>query len=167
MTEKLAAVVLGNRNSGKSTTWNTLFQRTVKTGRYQRELHFNRCEYSWVFLVSGSPEERETYIADIIADEDPSIILSSLQYGDDVADSFEYFVEEGYQLYVQWLNPGYSDESPCSDSLGLVEQMLAWGATVKMADGSQPLEPRVREIRNFIYGWAKPRGLVVENQGWV
>lgn len=60
MAEKLAAVVLGNSNSGKSTTWNTLFQRTVKTGRYQRELHFNRCGYSWVFLVSGSPEERET-----------------------------------------------------------------------------------------------------------
>lgn len=166
MAEKLAAIVLGNRNSGKSTTWNTLFQRTVKTGRYERELHFNRCEHSWVFLVSGSPEERETYIAEIISDEDPSIILSSLQYRDDVTESFQYFIDNGYQLYVQWLNPGYSDEAPQSDNLGLIERMLEWGATIKIVDGSQSPESHVRDIRNFVYGWAKPRGLVSENQGW-
>lgn len=116
-------------------------------------------------MVSGSPEERNTYIADIIANKDPDIILSSLQYIDDVTESFEYFVDKGYQLYIQWLNPGYSDRSTYSDSLDLVNQMLEWNATVTMVDGKQPLMPRVREIRNFIYGWAKPRGLVIENQG--
>ncbi len=167
MAEKLAAVVLGTSNSGKSETWNTLFQRRVRTGPNQRELYFNHYEYSQVFLVSGSPEERNTYIADIIANEDPNIILSSLQYIDDVTESFEYLVDEGYQLYVQWLNPGYSDGSTYSDSLDLVNQMLEWNATVAMVDGKQPPMPRVRGIRNFIYGWAKPRNLVFEDQGWV
>lgn len=59
---KLAVVVLGNRNSGKSTTWNTLFDHTVRTGKEQRVLWFNRCEKTRLFLVSGSPEERGEYI---------------------------------------------------------------------------------------------------------
>jgi len=166
MSEKLAAVVLGHRNSGKSTTWNTLFQRTVRTGSYQRELMFNRCESAWVFLVSGSPEERETHIGKIIADENPSIILSSLQYRDDVVESFQYFKAKGYQLYVQWINPGFSDDSKNDDTLGLIEKLLSWGATVKVVDGKAPPEQRARELRNFVYGWAKPRELVAEVPGW-
>ena len=58
--EKLLIAVLGNRNSGKSHTWNTLFGSTVRTGKEERRLYFNDCEYVNVFLVSGSPEERET-----------------------------------------------------------------------------------------------------------
>ena len=165
MTEKLAVIVLGKSEAGKTTTWNTLFQRTVRTGRHPRDLYFNYYECSQVFLVSGSPEERETYIADIIGNNNPSIILSSLQYSNDVIDSFEYFISEGYELYVHWLNPGYYDNSSYADSLDLAERMMDWGATIKRVDGSQPPEPRVRDIRNFIYGWAKPRGLIA-SQSW-
>jgi ribosome biogenesis GTPase A len=38
MTDRLFVGVLGNRNSGKSTTWNTLFGATVRTGQYPRIL---------------------------------------------------------------------------------------------------------------------------------
>lgn len=166
MSDKLAVIVLGNRQAGKSKTWNTLFQKTVKTGSSQRELEFNRCERTWVFLVSGSPEERDLYVGDIIADKDARIVLCSLQYRDTVEESLQYFRDNGFQLYVQWLNPGYSGGSQQEDSLGLIPKLLGRGATIAIANGKSPTEPRVREIRNFIYGWAKPRGLVNENPGW-
>lgn len=164
--DRLAAVVLGNRQSGKSTTWNTLFGQIVRTGKYQRDLWFNRCEKATVFLVSGSPEEREEYLGDLIAGEDPNILLSSLQYRTDVWNSFEYLLHNGFELYIQWLNPGYEDESKASDSLQLIDKLLDNGATVCIRSGKKNLERRVREINSFVYGWAKPRGLVVEDQGW-
>jgi GTPase Era involved in 16S rRNA processing len=34
----LVVAVLGHRNTGKSTTWNTLFGATVKTGKHERRL---------------------------------------------------------------------------------------------------------------------------------
>lgn len=160
MPERLAAIVLGHRNSGKSTTWNTLFEKVVRTGANQRQLKFNSCESASVFLVSGSPEERRTYIGRIISDEDPAIILSSLQYRADVEESFAYFRDHGYQLYVQWINPGYSDDDKYGDSLGLLDKLLAWGATITVVNGKGTPEQRVKELRNFVYGWAKPRSLV-------
>ena len=58
--DKLLVSVIGKRNSGKSSTWNSLFGRTVKTGTKLKRLYLNETEYVNVFLVSGSPEERET-----------------------------------------------------------------------------------------------------------
>jgi hypothetical protein len=66
MTERLFVGVLGNRNSGKSTTWNTLFGVAVRTGQYPRTLILCGGECVEVFVISGSPEERRLYAADII-----------------------------------------------------------------------------------------------------
>lgn len=86
--EKLLVAVLGDRNSGKSHTRNTLFGATVRTGKDERRLYFNSCEYVNVFLVSGSPEERETYVGELITAEKPKIVLCSTQYRDIVKDTF-------------------------------------------------------------------------------
>lgn len=59
MRNNLLVGVLGHRNSGKSRTWNVLFGSTVKTGTLMRHLFLTETEYVEVFLVSGSPEERE------------------------------------------------------------------------------------------------------------
>jgi hypothetical protein len=56
MTDKLVVAVLGNRNAGKSLTWNELFGRTVRTGKDLRLLKLNAHEAVEVFLVSSSPE---------------------------------------------------------------------------------------------------------------
>src|SRR5437868_3064583 len=115
---KLAVIVLGNRRSGKSTTWNTLFGRTVRTGSEMRELVLPSGVSIPVFLVSGSPEERDMYVGDIIDRANPRVVLCSLQYIEDARDSFDFFLENGFSLYVQWLNPGYSDEGVLPDTLG-------------------------------------------------
>lgn len=73
--DKLLVSVLGNRDSGESHTWNTLFDGTVRTGKDERRLYFNECEYVNVFLVSGSPEEREIYVGDIVTAQNPKIVL--------------------------------------------------------------------------------------------
>src|ERR1051326_8092129 len=68
---KLAVIVLGNRRSGKSTTWNMLFGRTVRTGTDLRQLYLQLDLSLSIFLVSGSPEERRLYVGDIIDDVQP------------------------------------------------------------------------------------------------
>ena len=91
----LVVTVLGHRNTGKSTTWNTLFGATVKTGKYERRLYLNKAQYVNVFLVSGSPEEREEYVGDIITAKKPEIILCSTQYVTNVKTTYDYFFRNG------------------------------------------------------------------------
>lgn len=160
--EKLLVSVLGNRDSGKSHTWNTLFGSTVRTGKEERRLYFNDCEYVKVFLVSGSPEERETYVGDLVTVEQPSIVLCSTQYRESVKSTFNYFIENGYFLFVHWLNPGYSDlDTPYFDNLGLVNWLLSQQSLMGIRSGKLESNPRVGEMKEFIYGWAKVRNLVI------
>jgi hypothetical protein len=153
---KLAVIVLGHRKSGKSTTWNTLFGRTVKTGSEIRTLALTDDLTIPVFLVSGSPEERRLYVGDIISDANPRIVLCSLQYTEDARDSVQFFIKNGFSIYVQWLNPGYSDESILPDSLGYLPFLLYHGAHVTVRRGHD-IDQRVGEIREFLIGWASSR----------
>jgi hypothetical protein len=183
--DRLFVAVVGARNSGKSTTWNTLFGRQVNTGKKPRRLDLLPPErtivslvdksvspqpavgrslpsrpYLDVFLVSGSNEEKKRYAQKVLEDVDCSIVLCSVQYN---AEAFErtwnFVFEQGFQVYVQWLNPGYrADES--YDHLGLVNHLLSKRALVSMRDGRENLSERTEEIRQFIYGWAAARGLV-------
>ena len=59
MNDRLLIGVLGGHNSGKSHTWNELFQSggDVRTGKHPRPLVLWQGECVEVFLVSGSPEE--------------------------------------------------------------------------------------------------------------
>ena len=160
--DKLLVAVLGNRDSGKSHTWNTLFGSTVRTGKEERLLYFNECEYVKVFLVSGSPEERETYVGELITADEPRIVLCSTQYRDDVKNTYEYFIERGYFIFVHWLNPGYSDHDvQYFDSLGLMSWLFSQQSLLGVRSGKIVANPRIEEIRHFIYGWAKVRNLVI------
>jgi hypothetical protein len=156
---KLAVIVLGQRRSGKSTTWNTLFGRTVRTGSEIRQLALTDELSIPVFLVSGSPQERHQYVGDIISDADPRVVLCSLQYTEEARESVRFFLDNGFQLYMQWLNPGYSDSQPEPDALGFLPFLLHAGATVSIRDGRQAADSRVREIREFLIGWASNRRL--------
>ena len=154
---KLAVVVLGNRKAGKSTTWNELFGRTVRTGSELRELELSDDGGTLpVFLVSGSPEERRKELASIV-EGDERVILCSLQYTERARDSIRFLVDSGYRLYVQWLNPGRHDAQAAPDVLGFVDFLLHHGATLSVRDGREPPRSRVREIRDFLTGWASGR----------
>ena len=66
MKSRLLIGVLGNRNSGKSQTWNELFDSTVRTGKHRRQLALFPGECVEEFLVSGSFEERRLYAGHIL-----------------------------------------------------------------------------------------------------
>ena len=161
MKDKIVIFVLGNRNSGKSTTWNTLFGETVRTGANLRRLYLTASEYIEVFLVSGSPEERETYVGDIVGQQQPRIILCSIQYRADVTQTIDYFVQHDYAIYTQWLNPGFSDSARSPDDLAMLSYLVDRSATVSIRDGKVDPAPRVQEVSDFLYGWARSRGLIL------
>lgn len=160
MANKLAIAVLGNRNAGKSTTWYQLFDKQVRTSSQTRTLYLTSSHYiTDVFLANGSPEERDKPVEDIIGELDPTVVLCSTQYTAD-NQTLQYFIDHGYDLYVQWLNPGFSDQAPYADERDLVNQLIRAGATVAMRDGTSSPEERVKEIRQFIFGWAAARNLI-------
>ena len=107
--DNLLVSVFGHQQSGKSTTWNTLFGATQKTGTYIRKLYLNDTEYVEVFLVSGSPQERNIPVEEILGGLIPRIVLCSIQYHQTALSTYQYFTANNYQLYCQWLNPGFND----------------------------------------------------------
>lgn len=157
---RLLVGVLGYRNSGKSYTWNALFGRTVRRGRHLLELRPG--EYVETFLVSGSFEERKEYAGKILENQRCRIVLCSMQYIEEVRDTLAYFANNDFSLYVQWLNPGRQDyQVPAFDALGLVNPILTAHSVLSIRDGAGNGESRVQEIRQFIYGWARYRNLVL------
>lgn len=161
MKDKIVISVLGNRHSGKSTTWNTLFRKTVRTGPLLRRLDLTKLEYIEVFLVSGSPEERKKHLGDIIGQQTPRIILCSIQYRADVTQTIDYFRQHDYAIYTQWLNPGFSDPGQQPDALALMPYLLDRGAVISVRDGKVAPAIRVQELSDFLYGWARSRGLLL------
>ncbi|RYG92624.1 hypothetical protein EU803_00525 [Loktanella sp. IMCC34160] len=157
--ERLFVTVLGNRNSGKSLTWNTLFGATVRTGKNTRKLSLsgNRCVE--VFLISGSPEERKTYAGDILADQECRIVLCSVQYADTGLETYDYAFANGFSVFAQWLNPGYHDAGENFNRHGMTPWLLARGATISIRDATRAVHTRAEEIRQFVDGWASSRGL--------
>lgn len=160
MSDRLAVIVLGTRSSGKSTTWNRLFGATVRTGKHQRALYLNRAQYVDVFVINASPEETETEVGDILPDSLPQIVLCSVQYHDDAANTFRFFLQHGYEVFVQWLNPGYSDTGRYADDVGLRDYLLTKGVTLQQRSGARHPTRRVDEISQHILGWATYRDLV-------
>lgn len=161
--EKLLIAVLGHSNSGKSTTWNALFGRNVKTGIYEHKLYLKSTEYVNVFLVSGSPEERHKYVGNLITVDNSRIVLCSMQYREDVRQTIDYFVQREYQIYCQWLNPGYHDPNEHSqfDNLGVFNYLQGLNVTIGIRNGKISALSRVQEIREFIYGWATYKDLIL------
>lgn len=94
----------------------------------------------------------------------PKIVLCSTQYTHDVRDTYDFFFRHDYEVIVQWLNPGYTDTGPYQDDLALRDYLLNKGATLQARDGKVSETSRVKELRQFILGWATHRDLV--NTSW-
>ncbi len=158
--ERLFVTVLGNRNSGKSLTWNTLLGRRSELVRILApSCKRGRCVE--VFLISGSPEERQTYAGDILADQDCRIVLCSVQYAELGRDTYDYAFMNGFSVFSQWLNPGYHDAGENFDRHGIAPWLVARGATISVRDATRPVHSRAEEIRQFVDGWASARGLAL------
>jgi hypothetical protein len=83
-----------------------------------------------------------------------------MQYVAPVSKTINYVQSVGFAIYTQWLNPGYSDPARYADHLGIFAGLSAMGATVCERSGKVNADPRVQEIREFIYGWAIYRRLI-------
>jgi hypothetical protein len=164
LADRLFIAVIGTRDAGKSTTWNTLFGHEVRTGKEPRKLRLNDDGLSTeVFLISGSNEERGRYAAEVLSDVDCRIVLCSVQYTDDAFEStWNHIFQEGFAIYGQWLNPGH-DGIGYFDRLGVSNILLQHDAVISIRDGRaghERLQYRVEEIRQYVHGWAAARGLI-------
>jgi hypothetical protein len=162
MADRLLVGVLGNRHSGKSYTWNTLFGRTVKRGIHPHKLELKSRECVEVFLVSGSFEERREYAGDILSNQNCRIVLCSMQYVEEVRETLDYLVKEDFNFYVQWLNPGHNDPGEVWDRLGLVNFILSQQSELSIRSGQGNAAARVQELREKIYGWPSYRRLILD-----
>lgn len=164
MDEKLLIGILGKSKSGKSYTWDKLFERNVKTGKNLRRLYFNDIEYVEVFLLSRSPQKRHISVELIIKDIKPKIVLCSMQYVSGVKKTFSYFVDKGFSLFIHWLNPGFSDnyDAPLFYNEGIINHILSLDSVVGVRNGKKNADKRVNEIKDYIYGWAKSRDLIMK-----
>jgi hypothetical protein len=162
MSDHLLVGVLGERDAGKSTTWYTLFDNSnvVTTTKNLKTLHISDSECLDVFIINGSPEEREKDVEEIILKPNPTVVLCSIQYSDHGKKTIDYFIQNGYFLFIHWLNPGYRDLGKVSDNLGIIEDILNVNSLVGIRDGKCDPRNRVEEMRSFIRGWAATRGLI-------
>ena len=131
----------------------------MRAGTNERRLRLYGDECMNVFLVSGSFEERDKYAGEILDDQTCRIVLCSVQYTEAVRKTFDYVVERDFDMAVQWLNPGYSDRGESFDRLGLTAWLIGHDASVSKRDGKAVAVDRVEDIRQFVHGWAKRRGL--------
>jgi hypothetical protein len=164
LSDRSFVAVIGTRDAGKSTTWNTLFGHEVRTGKEPRRLWLNDDGLSTdVFLISGSNEERGRYAAEVLNDVDCRSVLCSVQYTEEAFGSARnHIFAEGFAVYAQWLNPGHGGIGYI-DGLGLASILLEHDAVISIRDGragTDRLQYRVEEIRQYVYGWAAARGLV-------
>ncbi|MEI6764692.1 MAG: hypothetical protein WCM76_03560 [Bacteroidota bacterium] len=166
MKEKLLVGMLGKTQSGKTHTWNTIFEKKeVKTGRNLRKLTLNEKGDSVdVFLVNRSAQKRHMDISQIITVDQPKIVLCSLQYAKEIVKTLKYFVENDYFLYIHWLNPGYNDphDAPLFYDFDVLNYIFSADSMIGVRNGKKEPAERVREIRDFIYAWSRERGLLKE-----
>ena len=154
MEKKLLIGVLGNLGSGKTTTWNKFFNRNVHTGKNIRKIEINGIKIP-VFLISTSPLERKTDLKYILPEKDPQIVICSFLYHKKVKANFEYFISRGYELYIQWLNPGFNDanEKFLFYNDGIINELLSYNATVSVKNAKTNESQRIEELKNFIFSW--------------
>lgn len=163
MKEKLLIGILGGEQSGKTHTWDCLFGHNVKTGKNMRRLYLSGEDYVNVFLISRSPSKRKMSVKDILKSKTPEVVLCSLQYTPEVLNTLKHFHNNGYKLYIQWLNPGFSEENddPLFYDNTIINQLMHWHALVSVRNGKKDPSNRIDEIRYYLYGWAKLQGHII------
>ena len=107
MADRLFGAVIGSRDAGKSTTWNHLFGREVRTGKEPRSLWLDKRGHSTeVFLISGSNEERKKYAAEVLEDIYCRIVLCSVQYVEDAFDTtWNHIFAEKFAIRPSTMGP--------------------------------------------------------------
>jgi len=161
MGKKLLIGILGNNQSGKSYTWSSLFNRTVRTGKHIRKLEIIDKSIP-LFLINGAPLSRKVDLKEILPETDPQIVLCSFLYHKNVKSNFQFFIDKGYDIYIQWLNPGYNDtnDKVLFYNGGIINYLMSCGAVISVKNGKSDPLARVTDIKNFIYAWSIDKNLI-------
>jgi len=69
------------------------------------------------------------------------------KYTNEVQPTLDYFADNSFHIYLQWLNPGYNDETAAFDHLGLVPRILSTRSALSIRDGSIVQN---RAYKNFV-----------------
>lgn len=163
---KLAVIVLGRPNSGKSKTWYEIFKRVIRTG--WKKLTISKSEITVfvknssfeemgeeikvdVFIRNASFEEYGDEANDFFDKKSPEIIFCSVQYTKKGIRTIDWFVKNGYYLYIQWINPGYTHKKEYSDFLNFKNQFEQFGEFHKRT--GKEVNVRANEIKQFIVNW--------------
>lgn len=165
--KKLAVIALGKRNAGKSNTWYEIFGKKIRSGWKKLKLH-NRKQY--VYLQNASHEEANTEIEETLfvrnasfeeagdepenyfdSDNLPKIIFCSVQYVEKGIRTINWFKDNGYYLYIQWINPGFYGGKKYEDHLGFEKEFKPYG-DFKKHTGKEKAN-RAKEIKEFVFDW--------------
>ena len=164
MPSRLVVGVLGNPNSGKSKTWYTLFGYRARGGKHLKWLELRPGQWVQVGLIGASPEESGLDLDERLDEfeaQDGRIMLCSMQYVNTekvtVLDTLRCFIDRDYTLYVQQLNPGHVGSGPVQEDQAITDTILEARSTLAIRDGNTDPYGRVKELEEFIYGWAKYR----------
>jgi hypothetical protein len=65
-------------------------------------------------------------------------------------------------MYLHWLNPGFKEPNdiPLFYDSDLMDYILSVPSVLGVRNGKLNAQSRVDEIRDYLYGWAKSRGLI-------
>ncbi|TAF03279.1 MAG: hypothetical protein EAZ77_17545 [Nostocales cyanobacterium] len=120
-----------------------------------------------LFLICGSLEESKDNksIQEFIKNNDEfqqaNIVLCSIQYADNMLDkgtTLDYFISEGYHIYIHWLNPGINGKKFEKDCDLVNQTQHKDNAVLEIYEVEKDVfEPRIQSIVNYIYDWAIPR----------
>jgi len=165
--QKLVIIALGNKNSGKSNTWYEIFGRVIRTG--MKKLILNKKDIEIfvrnasfeemgdeiqddVFVRNASFEEYGDEVEDVFnLNHKPNIVFCSVQYTEKGIRTINWFKDNGYYLYIQWLNPGYHDKEEYSDFLEFEKKFGNQGKFTKCS-GKEKVT-RIYAIKQFLYTW--------------
>ena len=167
--KKLAVIVLGHKNSGKSHTWYELFGRVIRSGYKRLNLGYKQInpvvknssfeetdqeieDYIDPFVQNSSFEENGGEIENWF-DEDglPDIFFCSVQYSTHGIQTINWLKEKGYYLYIQWLNPGYHDKEEYADSLDFENKFQNSGQFERYT-GKEKIDRTIR-LKKFLTDW--------------
>lgn len=171
--KKLFVVILGEPKSGKSSTWNALFERRIQKGK--KILKLSDYLQTTVYIFVSSPQEnywtKERFLKELkIANNTSNIIFCSLQThltGNmnrrnvvTAREVLEIASKNGYDIFIQWLNPGC--RSDVDNHRGIENQIIELTEIdsvigMKKEDAINQAEIRAEKLRIMALGWILSR----------
>ncbi len=173
--EKLFVVVMGEQVSGKSITWETLFDRRHRSGIHMLQL--NRYIHSRVLLFVSSPQENYWTLNAFLntfrnrqRGENLDIVLCSLQttltnnmvrrHVASAKDIIKHMDENGFDIFIQWLNPGFT--SGIDNTPNITDQIMSYceiDSVIGIRNENATLTPenRAGRLRDVILGWVQSK----------